>query len=184
MGRPSSSRLGLWEWFGLVLARPIVGQNRVGPKWAWAKFFWLVSPWANDGPISKTWNCIDLLNIKHFSPRKCFFSLCLYFFSFLRQYSSYIFDFFFEKQLILIFKPSPTLARARFFRPIFGPAHHGPKKFQPKFSPAHHGPKKIGPFWLEPIFFWPDTTLTHCHTPAALAAPGKEICHPSNFVKI
>ena len=59
----------------------------------------------------------------------------------------------------MIFKHSPTLARAKFFWPIFGPAHHGPKIIQPKFSPAHHGPKKIGPFWLEPNFFWPDTTL-------------------------
>ena len=61
--------------------------------------------------------------------------------------------------MILIFNPSPTLAGARYFWPIFGPTHHGPKKFQPKVSPAHHGPKKIGPFWLEPNFFWPDTTL-------------------------
>ena len=47
--RPGSSRLMLWEWFGSVLAWPIVGKNRVGPNWAQAKIFWLVSPWANDG---------------------------------------------------------------------------------------------------------------------------------------
>ena len=93
--RPGSSRVRLWEWFGSVLAWPIVGQNRVGPKWAQAKIFWLVSPWANDGLIFKN---LKLYLSLTFHLKCAFFIMYIFF-----PFWSNIFDVFFKNNWFLLF---------------------------------------------------------------------------------